>query len=431
MFNFFKKSNIQETVILEMENNYEKGRTETIEQKDKTYGKHLLELNELLSYMTNLDYVKEMIKDIEEEVSLISGVASTGNELSVSATSIAQYTQESSGKTNDIIDNCGTNLENIDKVFQVIKSNIKETQEIKSIINQVSVETKEINNVVQIIRNVANQTNLLSLNASIEAARAGQEGKGFGVVAEEIKKLASNTKEQVEYIQGIVNSLNEKISIADNSINKLNSTFENSVKLMEESNQKITGMSNSLNLIGDSFSEISATIEEQTSALEVMATNIDIIDEKAIKVHREVRRTGEAFYNISKAINTIRIGMLTENSNLSKEAMVKLCITDHLIWKWEVYNMLLGNCKINTNTIGTHNECRLGKWINSIDSNNNKVATIIKDIERPHSAIHNLAKNAVTEFEKKNIKATEGLLVEIERNSIIVVDLLKSLANYL
>ncbi len=427
MIKLFKSSKAEVEDKLKLEETHNNNFLEGNFGSKKNGEKCLLEVNDLLIYMTSLDYVKDMIRDMEDEISLIEGVAATGEELSVSAKSIADYTYESTVKSSEIIDESNNSLKNVNNVFQVIEENIHKTNDIQNVIDEVIVETNKINNIVQIIRNVANQTNLLSLNASIEAARAGHEGRGFGVVAEEIKKLANNTKIQVDFIQGIVTTLNEKIDIASNSIKEINYSFEHSLEIMNDSNKKITNVSESLNLIGDAFGEISATIEEQTSAIEMMSENISVIDEKTVKVGKEVKRTGKAFYYISDELNKIRINILENLGERDNSMMIKLSITDHLMWKWNIYNMILGNCSVNKDSIGTHHQCRLGKWLSSFDSSKSTTNSIIREMDNPHSRIHSLAFDAVKAYESKEIIKAEGYLKEIEKNSLIVVELLRKL----
>lgn len=102
------------------------------------------------------------------------------------------------------IDTTNDSLIRVDETFYKIDSNMNEINARNQIMADVKEQTVKINELVNVIKSVADQTNLLSLNASIEAARAGEQGKGFAVVSNEIKKLAENTKQQVDIIRAIV-----------------------------------------------------------------------------------------------------------------------------------------------------------------------------------------------------------------------------------
>lgn len=93
--------------------------------------------------------------------------------------------------------------------------------------------------------------------------------------------------------------------------------------------------------------------------------------------------------------------------------------------------MILGYVKLDTNTVGNHTSCRLGKWLATLDHNDSRITGIISKIEKPHSEIHSGAKKAIEAYDADNIAAAERLLKDIERNSSVVVSNLKELKKIL
>jgi methyl-accepting chemotaxis protein len=91
------------------------------------------------------------------------------------------------------------------------------------------------------------------------------------------------------------------------------------------------------------------------------------------------------------------------------------------MWKWKVYNMILGNITLETETVGNHHVCRLGKWLQTLDRNQNGVLEILSKIEGPHSKIHEAAKEAIKAYNNKNSAEAERLLSVLEENSTLVV----------
>ena len=130
--------------------------------------------------------------------------------MSAATEDISNYVEISSTNMKKAMEETDIALRRVENTFTSIEKNMEEIHGVKSIMEEVTKETVKINELVSVIKSVADQTNLLSLNASIEAARAGENGRGFAVVADEIKKLAQSTKEQVDIIRGIVESLNGK-----------------------------------------------------------------------------------------------------------------------------------------------------------------------------------------------------------------------------
>lgn len=401
-----------------------------IEEKEQCIIETIGTVNDLLQFMTNLDYVKDMIKDANIQSSMVESAAASSEELAASTEDISNYVQESNANMDHAIGETNESLLKVDKTFKKIEDDINEISVVNGIMSEVAEETVKINELVNVIKSVADQTNLLSLNASIEAARAGEQGRGFAVVANEIKKLAENTKEQVNIISAIVKGLNSKIGSASGEIERVIRTFTKSKVAIDEATEGIKGISTTMSLIGDSFTSISANVEEQTATTQEMSSNLQIISEKSTKLKAESDKTGQAFFDISQKVNEIRIKATRCSKKVDTITMVDLSITDHLMWKWRVYNMILGYEQLNVSDVGDHHGCRLGKWVSTIDQNNTSVMNVIKKMDQPHSEVHSIAKKAIQEYYNGNIQKAEDLLLEIEANSKLVVDYLTELKKF-
>ena len=388
-------------------------------------------VNELLQFMTNLDYVKEMIQDANSQAEMIESVATSSEEMAAATEDISNYVQESNVNMRFTMEETGKSLNQVDMTFEKIEENINEIDLVKGIMSEVTEETVKINSLVDVIKSVADQTNLLSLNASIEAARAGEHGRGFAVVADEIKKLAENTKEQVDIIRKIVDGLNSKIGRASGEIDRVVNTFNGSKAAIDEATGGLKKINETMGHVENSFTSISANVEEQTATTQEMSSNLQIINEKSARLREEADRTGKAFFDISQKVDEVRIQALSCSEEIDSGTMIDLSITDHLMWKWRVYNMILGYIQLEVVTVGDHHGCRLGKWVSTLDKNDSRISNVLIKMEHPHSEIHKIAKKAIQEFNSGNKGSAENLLIEIEKNSKIVVDSLIELKRYL
>lgn len=387
----------------------------------------LIDANKLLQYMTNLDYVKTMISDANQQSELVEGVAASSEELSASTEDISNHVQDANKTMYDTMNETNLSLSKIDDTFSNLEEKINQTDVIKMIMDEVAIETRKINDIVKVIQTVSNQTNLLALNASIEAARSGEHGKGFAVVASEIKKLADNTKREVGLIQEIVESLNTKIDQASSEIVQVVASFHSSKVSMVEATDGIAEIKTSMSAVGDSFAEISANIEEQTAATQEMSSSLIIINEKANRLKGEADKTGQAFFEISQRIDAIRLEAFNSTKILDPAIMVEITITDHLMWKWRVYNMILGYIHLDIDKVGDHNGCRLGKWLGTLDKDKQGIKVLLNKIEPPHTLIHEKAKKAIQAYENNNVSESEKILKEIEIASSEVVAYLNEL----
>lgn len=381
----------------------------------------LKKINSLLKYITELVYVKEMLLDFDQQNEMIEGIANNSNEMTESIEDISRYVQESFGTTNDSIAVANDSMTKIDNSFTKLKESFQASQEVQITMDKVTVEAKKINDMVAIIKGVADQTNLLALNASIEAARAGEHGKGFAVVADEIKKLAESTKEQVSFIKETVDTLTDEISNTGIALSDANHSFEEGQSQMNEAVGSLDSVRNGLSGIGDAFTEISANVEEQTASSQEMSASVQFINDKTKDLSDTTDKTGRAFNAVSTILNDIRMDALAATGELDIKTQLEICISDHLIWSWRVYNMLLGYETLKESDVGTHHDCRLGKWCDGCDIEDKTFQSEISSMEDPHAKLHELAKKAIREYNGGNRAAAEGTLEDMSKVSSEVV----------
>lgn len=400
---------------------------EQIRVKEKCINETLMNVNHLLQFMTGLDYVKGMVLDAKKQSEMITTAAASSEEMAASTEEISHFVKESSHKLNHTMEKSKACIDQVGQTFELIEKNIVQVDSAKEIILKVQAQTDEINQMVTVIRSVADQTNLLSLNASIEAARAGEQGKGFAVVAAEIKKLSENTTEQVGLIQNIVTHLNDDIEIAAKEMEKIVQAFGSSKSSIESATGGMDLISTMMDEVKSNISSISTNVEEQSATTEEITAGLQVISEKSSNLGEEADKTGKAFFDISMKVDEARMTACACSNHLDSKSMIKISITDHLMWKWRVYNMIMGYIKLDIATVGDHHGCRLGKWLATLDSKDLQVKSIINKIEAPHAEIHKSAKSAIEEYNKGNMNIAEAKLADIEKNSKIVVAFLNEL----
>ncbi len=399
-------------------------------EENKKYIEVLSEVNHIEQYMMKMDFVNDMVNKLNSQSHSIDLLASTSEEMSASV-------QEIAGTVNNNIEGAKqsamameTSVDELTNAVMLIMNAFEVTDQAKNKVNDVINHTEEIKNMVTVIESVAEQTNLLALNASIEAARAGEAGKGFAVVANEIKKLAMSTKDSVSLIHNVVSHLDESVVTSVKAMEDATVTFQEGVTGIDTANKLVEKSKNSINDILVGMNTVGYQIEEQSAASEEIAANTAEINENTKILQQHTEKTGRAFSDISKEIDTLRIAMIQKTDILSNHDQLDLIITDHLNWRWKVYNMILGFDKISESQVGDHMICRLGKWIENEGKELEGVQDNINRLALPHKKMHMAALSAVQLYNKGDVAAAEEKLIEIDQSSSIIIEELSQMISF-
>lgn len=387
----------------------------------------LKEINSILQFVTRLDYVKDMLLDVQKQSEMIDNIAASSEEMTATIEDISNFVNGSSDMVKKSSNTANNTIEGIQVSFEQIKEAFMETLQVRSTMENVNLEAQKINEMVAIIKGIADQTNLLALNASIEAARAGEQGKGFAVVANEIKKLAESTKEQVEFISGVVGMLTQEIKDTSDALEKSITSFEAGKESMNDSVKNLAGIDSSLDEIGSTFIEISSNVEEQTAASQEVSSSAMVANDKIKSVNEETHRAGNAIYEMSIMLDDVRLKMMNSIDDINIKNQIEMCISDHLIWRWRVYNMILGYVTLDQEKVGSHLQCRLGEWVAAQTNFDPKIKKLVDDMTPFHSDLHVCAKKAIEAYNQGRTLEAEELLKEMDVASVAVVDYLSKI----
>ncbi|MGL4318376.1 MAG: methyl-accepting chemotaxis protein [Pseudomonas sp.] len=169
------------------------------------------------------------------------------------------------------------NLQSIERLSQSVQQGAE-------VINRLHSQSDEIGSVLGVIRSIAEQTNLLALNAAIEAARAGEAGRGFAVVADEVRSLASNTQKATESIRGMIDALQDGARQAVAAMQQSREQAEASVSHARESGEVLAHIANAIDGIADGNVQISTATEEQTAVANEISQNITQLNDSIQEV---------------------------------------------------------------------------------------------------------------------------------------------------
>ncbi|WP_366924567.1 methyl-accepting chemotaxis protein [Metallumcola ferriviriculae] len=378
---------------------------------------HLGKVNDVLLDLTRMDFAKDLINDIREQTRSFEEMAASSEEMAASINEIAGHAQSvaSSADAADRVSMEGE--ENITQAFNFVENAFSEIETVNKQMEVVMDKTYQINAIVDIVKEIADQTNLLALNAAIEAARAGEQGRGFAVVAEEVRNLAENTKQSVADIQENISQLEKEIQNSGTKTKETSDRLNDGKMLVDEALQSIKSITAEVREVSGAVTQISANAQEQNAVSENFTEDINKVSGFAERLLNEADQTGRAIFEVSKLCNGLKLNILNDGAQLSTKDLLDVCKTDHLMWRWRIYNMILGYETVDTDKIGTHHDCRLGKWYYSEEADQFKKTQLYKEMEGPHAELHKLAKEASLAYKGRDIKTAEKALEEMDKCS--------------
>ena len=221
-------------------------------------------------------------EQIRSQQQQIEQVAAATEEMSATSEEISRNVQQVADAANSAMAKSKTGEQVLHSSVSRIRSLADSVQQVNKVIEELEERSSHISDVVDVIRQVAEQTNLLALNAAIEAARAGEHGRGFAVVADEVRTLARQTHESTTRIEDIIKGVTDMTASASRSIISSHKLATETSQQAEELEQTFADILADVNNISGMATQIAASSEEQVSVTREVAGNMESVSESAL-----------------------------------------------------------------------------------------------------------------------------------------------------
>lgn len=205
-------------------------------------------------------------------------ISTAMNEMAYSIQGVVENAAESASLSKDGLEKADNGKNTATSTINEINALAENLQEAVKVIKSLEKSSSEIGSVIDVIQSISEQTNLLALNAAIEAARAGEQGRGFAVVADEVRTLAQRTGESTTEIQNMVSALQNGTLDAVNVMEKSFSQAANTVEKSRDIADALEQIHNTITLISDKNIQVATAVEQQSAVADEIARNIEDIN---------------------------------------------------------------------------------------------------------------------------------------------------------
>ena len=381
---------------------------ELIRALKRSNNKVVMRLNEAMQLIGDNSFVKNTMDQVQSQSESISAMNEAGQNLEASIDNISTGMAHIRDNAHTMLSIMQDSTANMNDSIRVVSESSEKISAINVQVQHFQEKIRKIGEIVDIVKKVSSQSSLLALNASIEAARAGTAGRGFSVVAEQVRLLSSNTSSSAEDIVRYVSELTRDIGELAQSMNDTTLILGHGNEKLLDSLKNTEKVSGQMLEISDKVDNIFTDIDMQSSVTRDFTKQVSSISESYEELGRDCLAQGVHEYKCSRYIDNVRSDMVRGFSAVTLQDWMKVYEIDHFILLWRVYNNAVGFEQLKLTQLNRPEKCKLGLWLSSQTDPKITGCSEFAALKSAHSELHRQA----TESWKAKDGGNEALALE-------------------